>query len=371
MTFLNLRATVIFCFFLGCSTAHALIPVGAKINRLPVGLKEFREIVVISVNPESMTIKHSQGIDQIQFSELEPDLQKRLGYEESAAVAYREQIEREQRERKRFESARRARNQALLRENQEKKKTSPVHIHRNVDMRPIFRKFDTVSKNQGRRPSCAIFSVVSALEYEFYRISESEERLSEEFLIWATMNEVGAAGRLANATQGDAGFAVNTVLRALMKHGIASSVEMPNRYGVSIHDVKVPEPLILESARSRRSVISVQTILGEEGSIKVNTLMKALNRLRPVVVGVMFPPPATLTQSFVLDGQSHHIDYSHAVTLVGYSNETGKIEDTRFMFKNSWGLDWGNRGYGIVSYPYLVQHLRDAYVLEIVGMENP
>lgn len=360
----------IFVVLLGIGELCALIPAGSKINRLPVGLKEFRNVEVIAVNPESMTLKHSLGIDQVKFEDLEPSLQKRLGYDPGVAAAYREQLERERVERERFEAARRARNLANLERGMtQAKPTAPVHIHRDIDMRPVFRKFDTASKDQGRRPSCAIFSVVSALEYEFYRISQSEERLSEEFLIWATMTEVGGLGRLKNASEGDAGFAVQSVLRALMKHGIANSQEMPNRYGVSIHDVEVPEAIVLESARSRRSVISVQTILGEDGSLKVNTVMKALNRMRPVVVGMMFPPPATLREGFVLDSQRNYIDYAHAVTLVGYSNETGKIEDTRFIFKNSWGLEWGNRGYGIVSYPYLAEYLRDAYVLEVVGLE--
>ena len=347
-----------------------LIPVGAKINRLPVGLKEFHEVEVISVNPESMTLKHSMGIDQVRFEDLEPSLRERLGYDPGKAAAYREQIERERVENERFEAARRARNQAILdRGGNVAKKTAPVHIHRDIDMRSVFRNFDTVTKDQGRRPSCSVFSVVCALEYEFFRISETDERLSEEFLIWATMTEVGGLGKVKNAAEGDAGFAIQSVLRALMKYGVASAVERPNRYGVSIHDVERPEPFVLESARTRRSVISVQTILGEDGELKVNTVMKALNRLRPVVVGMMFPPPVTLRSSFVLDSQRHHIEYSHAVTLVGYSNETGALEDTRFIFKNSWGLEWGNRGYGIVSYHYLVNYLRDAFVLEVVGME--
>ena len=112
MTFLSLRFLLL---VLACSSlAHALIPVGAKINRLPVGLKEFRDIFVLSVTPEAMTLKHSQGIDQVMFTELTPELRTRLGYDPEAAIAYREEIERERKERERFESARRARNQAKL-----------------------------------------------------------------------------------------------------------------------------------------------------------------------------------------------------------------------------------------------------------------
>jgi C1A family cysteine protease len=34
----------------------------------------------------------------------------------------------------------------------------------------------------------------------------------------------------------------------------------------------------------------------------------------------------------------------HAVTIVGYDEK--KDEGGSFLFKNSWGPDWGERGYG-------------------------
>ena len=55
----------------------------------------------------------------------------------------------------------------------------------------------------------------------------------------------------------------------------------------------------------------------------------------------------------------------HAVTLVGYSSSTGRLEDTVFVFKNSWGPNWGQGGYGTVTYGYLNQHLAEAIVLEV------
>ncbi|MEI6108231.1 MAG: C1 family peptidase, partial [Opitutae bacterium] len=55
----------------------------------------------------------------------------------------------------------------------------------------------------------------------------------------------------------------------------------------------------------------------------------------------------------------------HAVTLVGYKSGTGRLEDAVFIFKNSWGADWGQGGYGMVTYGYLSQHLNDAVLLEV------
>ncbi|MBI3885417.1 MAG: hypothetical protein HY302_06775, partial [Opitutae bacterium] len=55
----------------------------------------------------------------------------------------------------------------------------------------------------------------------------------------------------------------------------------------------------------------------------------------------------------------------HAVTLVGYQTATGRIEDAVFVFKNSWGAEWGQGGYGTVTYHYLNRHLHDAVILEV------
>jgi C1A family cysteine protease len=39
----------------------------------------------------------------------------------------------------------------------------------------------------------------------------------------------------------------------------------------------------------------------------------------------------------------------HAVLAVGYDDTT-----TRFIVRNSWGQDWGMRGYFTMPYPYVL-----------------
>ncbi len=46
----------------------------------------------------------------------------------------------------------------------------------------------------------------------------------------------------------------------------------------------------------------------------------------------------------------------HAVCLVGYSDKT-----QMFKFKNSWGPNWGENGYGYISYDYARNFLLDAW----------
>jgi GNAT superfamily N-acetyltransferase len=47
----------------------------------------------------------------------------------------------------------------------------------------------------------------------------------------------------------------------------------------------------------------------------------------------------------------------HSVVVVGWE-DSGEI----LKFRNSWGVGWGDRGYGTVSRDYLERHLRDAWL---------
>lgn len=63
---------------------------------------------------------------------------------------------------------------------------------------------------------------------------------------------------------------------------------------------------------------------------------------------------------------------SHAVLVVGYDDgmeiaavgEGGESARGAFLVKNSWGTDWGERGYGWLPYAYLLEGLaKDAWVM--------
>jgi len=48
---------------------------------------------------------------------------------------------------------------------------------------------------------------------------------------------------------------------------------------------------------------------------------------------------------------------SHAVLLVGYDDY-----EQNFIFKNSWGNKWGDVGYGLLPYSYVLDHTLAAHV---------
>ena len=102
---------------------------------------------------------------------------------------------------------------------------------------------------------------------------------------------------------------------------------------------------------------------------QIANIVHALNAEVPVAIGMRWPHARTLRTGYISE-QKPILDYAHAVTLVGYRCPTGRLENTVFIFKNSYGGTWGQGGYGQVTYGYLKQYLLDAVLLEVQRGDN-
>lgn len=56
----------------------------------------------------------------------------------------------------------------------------------------------------------------------------------------------------------------------------------------------------------------------------------------------------------------------HAICPVGYDDKTGFIK-----FKNSWGVNWGDKGYGYLPYEYIEKYMMDAWSSVDIDDPNP
>ena len=223
-------------------------------------------------------------------------------------------------------------------------------------------------KNQGYRPSCAIFAVVSALEFQNAELVGHAEKFSEEYLIWAVrrsthrINPVAAADGVVEEGA-DEGFSLGEVVEALRAYGIPLQATMPNTYGLKISAIEEPPPAIIQEASQHQRVF-VHQLPGRDNSTRLNNLVTALNAGMPIAIGIAWPHYRTIRTGY-LSGQKPLEGGGHAVTIVGYKSASGRIEDTVFMFKNSWGPQWGQGGYGTVTYDYLSKNLFEAVLLEV------
>jgi hypothetical protein len=138
---------------------------------------------------------------------------------------------------------------------------------------------------------------------------------------------------------------------------------MPNTFGTNIRSIAEPPPTVVQEARTHQRVF-VHVLPGRDRTTRINNLVLSLNAGLPVAIGMAWPNYRSLRGGF-LDGQKPVADSGHAVTIVGYKSGSGRLEDTVFVFKNSYGPTWGQGGYGTVTYAYLHNYLNDAVLLEV------
>ena len=90
-----------------------------------------------------------------------------------------------------------------------------------------------------------------------------------------------------------------------------------------------------------------------------------MNADRPVVLGV------TVYDSFnkvnaldpvVPDPSYYEKNHGggHAVTIIGYD-----LPNRKFLIKNSYGTDWGDRGYGWLTFDYVEREKFEAWTFTI------
>jgi len=349
----------------------AMYQTGARLPTLTVGATTYHDVVVRSISAQTVLFMHRGGMASVRLRDLSPGEQVRFGYDpaeerasDAAAVQARQerearqaaavrarQLEAEHRSRSRFESVLHAFGR-------------PAGINpEGVDLRPRFRELGLYAKDQGRRPSCAVFAVVSAVEYLHAENTGQAEKFSEEYLVWATYRSISRPDDFQELTGDDAdtGFALSEVVTALRSYGIPAERSLPNTMGRSLDGVSAPSPEVIREARAHTQG-SVHFVPGRDNVTRLNNIVHALNAGLPVPIGAGWPQFHNMRAALL---NSQPPAYSHAVTLVGYRNDTGRIEDTTFIFKNSWGPAWGANGYGFATYAYLLQHLHSAILLEI------
>jgi len=360
--------------------AGAKFVAGSKLESLTVGPTTYLNVVIRSISAHTAMITFDGGMKSVLLRDLSPELQQRFGYNPDAdraaeATAKAGQAAAEKQQQARLENLRKSR-QASRGQGDSKIDQllssfgQPPEINKLVDLRPKFSELGLWVKNQGYRPSCAVFAIVSALEFQSAEINGSAERFSEEYLIWATRKSLNQAplqqalsdNNSDDLRQRDAGFALEEVVTALRTYGIPPRDAVPNHFGGAVNE---PSSEIIDQAKSARRV-AVHHVPGRDGATLVANVIQSLNAGVPVPVGMRWAMGGqNWWRSGYLNEQPAFEDKGHAVTIVGYKSETGRIEDTVFTFKNSWGTEWGVNGYGYATYKYLCKNLHTAVVLEV------
>lgn len=203
-----------------------------------------------------------------------------------------------------------------------------VNLPRQVDLR----EHCSPVEDQGQVGSCTANAVVGAMEYQIRKDGKPAVDLSRMFVYFNARRMSGHEGQ-------DTGAKISQGMAAFLAFGSPAETDWP--YDPNLID-KVPDDGIFKKALSH--------VPAEYARIDGFENVKAsLARGYPVVFAASLPERywnevratgrAKTPTRAELDGS--FTDFGrHAMLLVGYD-----LNDNEFLVRNSWGPDWGEKGY--------------------------
>jgi len=236
---------------------------------------------------------------------------------------------------------------------------SGLRLPNRISLIPEFQNLGLSPRAQGKRDTCSLFAITALAEFEYAKNNPAPPTpFSEEFLIWAV-------NRTRRVTKDRAKF--DEAVRGLNAFGISSEEMMPY---ASTHDPgRKPSSAAIKDARSRKGRWKAfwikrwnpKTPLSEP---QILAIKKALASGHPVACGLRWPKSQKGHQLLEVPPSSRVFD-GHSIVFVGYEDKPKQLGGGVFLFRNSNGPHWGNKGYGTMSYAYACAYANDALWLQL------
>lgn len=146
----------------------------------------------------------------------------------------------------------------------------------------------------------------------------------------------------------DTGATIRGCMKAVSKYGLTNERIWP--YDIFNFDKLAPSDAFRNLYKLTNFVYTF--IKQDSKSIK-----QVLVSGKPIVIGILIYSSFESTNVFnygvipMPDINNEDLLGGHAVLLVGYDDKT-KV----FKFQNSWGVGWGDKGYGYIPYDYITDN---------------
>ncbi len=188
--------------------------------------------------------------------------------------------------------------------------------------------------DQGNLGSCTS----NALAAAFYYISKTKFNPSRLFIYY---NE----RKIEHSVKKDSGATLNDGINSLEKYGVCEEQLWP--YIIEKFTIK-PDRICYINARDNKVITAVNIIQ------ELSTMKSYLVNNLPFVIGIAVYTSfenenVNKTGRVSLPNvETEQLLGGHAILIVGYNDN-----DKTFIFRNSWGINWGDTGYGYIPYDYI------------------
>lgn len=205
----------------------------------------------------------------------------------------------------------------------------------SVDLRP----YCSTIENQWELGSCVGNAICNAFELLENVQTGKYTDLSRLFVYWNARNEHGA-------TMEDNGTFISLAMGTVAKEGICD--ESLWKYDTSKVFLR-PDWNAYRVARAHRFASYHSLEAWDEDSL-LSAIKECLRAKHPVVFGTqVYESIKGCTGLIQMPGKNDPALGGHALLIVGFDDEQNLL-----IVKNSWGLGWGQDGYGFMPYSYLL-----------------
>lgn len=206
--------------------------------------------------------------------------------------------------------------------------------------------------NQGELGSCTANAIACAIQFdelkqtnkkeneEVKQTNDNKDNIDIPSRLFIYYNERDMEGNINT----DSGASLRDGIKSINKIGYCNETQWP--YEIE-HFREKPNEECYEYAKSHKS-LSYKRVQQDETHLK-----SVLNMGFPIVFGISvyesFESEETAKTGIVpIPSKEERMLGGHAIVLVGYNDEK-----RWFVFRNSWGEGWGDKGYGYLPYEYV------------------
>lgn len=243
-----------------------------------------------------------------------------------------------------------------------------------VDLRPQIRKHGLHIRNQGNRGTCTVFATTFLIEYQYAGTPGVAPgfALSEEYLNWA-------ANKVNGKPYFDGGF-FTKMIPGFNTWAISTFKEMPYHQTYNPSAPYRPSKAAIASAKemfpTRYPFVILKVWDDTKGmnAAEIQAVEAALRSGRPVATGIWWlnnfstvkvhgvPLLKDYPRSANVGSNPPMFD-GHSIDLVGFKTSNEFPGGGYFIFRNSFGKDWGDHGYGFVSFQFMRTYSNDAIAI--------